>query len=105
MTYSCVGCAEEFETLTRKRLHECSEGAAYGDDPDAIDADLDVSDDTPDDMAERVTGELLTCDVCGAKSDGCESVERTMNDRGLALAVHFDCTTCGATNENSAVLE
>jgi len=94
--YTCNSCDESFETLTKKRLHqsECPEA----------DADLDVSDHDVDGVAERVVEELLVCDVCGTKNDGAESVETDRTDAGLGVELDFECASCGARNENEAIL-
>jgi len=95
-TYTCTSCGESFETLTRKRLHqrECAEA----------DADVDVSDRDLDEIAERTVAELLTCDVCGARNDGAKSIQHDETEAGLGIAVAFECTYCGAHNDNEAIL-
>lgn len=94
--YICTSCGESFETLSKKRLHQrdCS----------AADADLDVSDIDADEIAERTVAELLVCDVCGQKNDGAASIDRDITPAGLAFTLTFTCETCGAHNENEAIL-
>lgn len=96
MSYECSSCGEEFRTLTRKRQHQrdCSEA----------DARIDVGEMDVDEMAARVTEELLICDVCEAKNDGAESVERDLTGGVLAFTMKFECSACGAWNDNEAVL-
>jgi 3-deoxy-D-arabino-heptulosonate 7-phosphate (DAHP) synthase len=85
-----------FETLTTKRLHqrECA----------AADGDIDVSDRGLDDIAERTVAELLTCDVCGVRNDGAESIQHDETEAGLGVQVGFECSYCGARNDNEAIL-
>jgi len=94
--HTCTSCGESFPTLTKKRLHqrECPEA----------DADLDVSEMDVDDVAERTVAELLVCDVCGARNDGAESIDRDITPAGLAIELTFVCETCGAQNDNEAIL-
>lgn len=94
--YTCTSCGESFPTLSTKRLHqrECDEA----------DLDLDVSDLDVDGIAERTVAELLVCDVCGTKNDGAESIDRDITAVGLAIELTFVCGTCGARNENEAIL-
>lgn len=96
MSHECSSCGEEFRTLTRKRQHQ-------GDCPEA-DAQIDVSDQDVDEMAELVTEELLICDVCGEKNDGAEAVGQDQSGGVLAITIQFQCSTCGAHNDNEAVL-
>lgn len=103
MRYECDGCGESFDTLSRKRLHDCPEGARFG--GDAPDLDLDLSGENTDALAGRVVSALLECDVCGKRSEGASDLDRSMSEKGAAIAVTFDCDFCGAHNENSAVLE
>ena len=94
--YTCTSCGESFPTLTKKRLHQRDCAAA--------DADLDVSDHDLDDIAERTVADLLTCDVCGVRNDGAESIQHDETDAGLGIEVGFECTHCGARNDNEAIL-
>ena len=94
--HTCSSCGESFETLSTKRLHqsECDEA------DDAV----DVSDLDEDAIAERAVAELLTCDVCGARNDGAESIKTDETEAGIGIEVAFECTYCGAQNDNEAIL-
>jgi len=94
--YTCTSCGESFETFTRKRLHQRESAGA--------ETDLDVSDCGLDDIAERTVAELLTCDVCGVRNDGAESIQHDETEAGLGIEVGFECTYCGARNDNEAIL-
>lgn len=96
MSHECSSCGEEFRTLTRKRKHQrdCSEA----------DARIDIGEKDADEVTETVTEELLICDVCGTKNDGAESIERDRTGGVLAFTIKFECSTCGAWNDNEAVL-
>lgn len=101
--YSCSGCGETFETLSRKRLHDCPADVDYGgDDPTEV---RDVDDEDPDDVAAEAVDELLVCFNCETKHDELESFDYTMTDDGLAFAGEFTCEACGAHNENTVTLE
>lgn len=104
MSYTCDACGEEFGTLSRKRLHECPAEAEYGttDDPEL---DVPAADMDTDDMAELAVQQMLVCDVCGEKNDGVDELDHSVTSQGVSFAVEFDCRHCGATNENTAVLE
>ena len=94
--YTCTSCGESFPTLTTKRLHQR--------DCTAAEADIDVADRGLDDIAERTVADLLTCDVCGARNDGVESIQHDETEAGLGIEVGFECTSCGARNDNEAIL-
>ena len=103
MSYDCRGCGESFETLSRKRLHDCSAGVKYG--GEKPDEEADVSGMPVDEMTERAVDGVLQCDVCGEKNQGVDDLDRQITSEGVSLAVYFDCEYCGAYNENSATLE
>lgn len=103
MSYRCDACGESFDTLSRKRLHECPSGAPYGGDEPA--EELDVSGDDSGALAERAVEKVLVCEVCGERNDGADDFEHTVNENGIALAVTFTCETCGAVNENTATMK
>lgn len=104
VTRECDACGEAFQTLTRKRLHDCPEGAAYGT-TDAPDVDIPVADMDLDDMAALAVEQVLICDTCQAKAPGAETMDTARSDRGVSVAVTFECPACGTYNENTAVIE
>lgn len=104
MSHTCDACGEEFRTLTRKRLHDCPEGAKYGT-TDAPDEDIPVADMDHDDLIDLATERLLICDVCGGSSDTVADVDTDRDADRVSVAVEFNCSECGATNENTAVIE
>lgn len=103
MSYECDACGDAFRTLSKKRLHDCPEGAKYGGDEPV--ADIPVADLDLDAQVELAVEQVLICDVCGEKNDGAESIDQDTNERGVAIAVEFRCEHCGATNENTATFE
>ena len=66
-------------------------------------AEVDASEMDVDELAERATEELLICDVCGESNDGVEQIGRDTSGGVLTVATSFECSECGATNENTAV--
>lgn len=102
MTYDCPACGEDFETLSRKRLHDCPAGAQWG--GDVPDEELDTSDMSVDEMTEVAVEGVLQCDVCGEQNSGAEDYDREVSEKGVALSVFFECEHCGASNENTATL-
>lgn len=104
MTRECDACDETFQTLTRKRLHDCPADAEYGT-TDAPDADIPVADMDLDDMVSLAVEQVLICDVCGESVEGAETIDTAHSNRGVSIAVTFDCPACGAANENTAVVE
>ena len=101
--YECEGCGESFDTLSSKRLHECPSGVMYG--GGEIDAEYPVADMDLDDMTELAVEQVLICDVCGEKNSGANDVTSDYNQNGVSLAVHFECSYCGAWNDNSVTFE
>lgn len=97
MTDHECSCGATFATLTRKRLHQRDEC------PDR-DAELDVSDQTVEEITEQAVQELLVCDVCERSNGGAESIERDRTDAGVAITLTFTCEHCGAHNDNTAIL-
>ena len=94
--YTCTSCGESFPTLTKKRLHQS----------DCPEADLvaDGGDMDPDELVEWAVEETLVCDVCGEKNEAAESISTDETDAGVAYELRFECTHCGARNENTAIL-
>lgn len=103
MSYECDACDEQFDTLSAKRLHDCPQDAQYG--GDAPDAEIPVADMSTDEMAELAVEQALICDVCAESNDGADDIDRSMNAEGIAITVIFDCSECGAHNENTATLQ
>lgn len=97
MARDCSSCGRSFDTLSALRLHqpECDEA----------DARVDVSDASVDAVAEQAVAELLTCDRCEQSNDAADDLERDTTGDVLALIARFTCQHCGATNENTAVLD
>lgn len=104
MGYECDACGEPFDTLTRKRLHDCPAGARYGttDDPDE---DIPTADMDRADAVSLAVERVLICDVCGESAEGAATIDTAESDRGVSVAMTFTCSECGAENENTAVLE
>lgn len=97
--HQCKSCAETFDTLAAKRLHErdeCDQAdwrAALGDDPAEVDAQV-----------EQAVKKALVCDVCELHNDGAESIDREVTDGDVRVTINFRCEHCTATNENTIIM-
>ena len=100
MTRQCNDCGEAFETLTRKRLHECP--TPTGGLEDWTEESLEGMD--IDEMAERATDGLYRCVNCEMKAPDAELVETHVSEGGVYVAIEFDCPHCGWFNKNEAEL-
>lgn len=91
------GCGASFETLSELRLHQ-------RDDCNLRVVDRDVDDDDIDDIVDETVDELLVCGVCGASNDGAQNISTDETDAGVSVGLSFECSSCGASNENRAIM-
>lgn len=96
--HACQGCGEEFETLTRKRLHQQDGCQGQFDHIEAGDRDTGV-------VARETTAALLTCQNCETVHDGDIVRGDDFTQAGYSLEITFDCEDCGFHNVNTAVME
>lgn len=97
MSHTCESCEDEFPTLTRKRLHQ-------RDDCPGADEEVDISNLDVDEQAELVVEKLLVCDICESQNDHAEAIDKDVTDAGLSVTLTFECSACGAHNENTGIL-
>lgn len=97
--YECDDCGETFDTLTRKRLHDCP-GASTGDEEYSLDG-MDE-----DEMSEKIATELLRCERCETVNpdDVIENYDKQTGPDVFGATFEFDCVECGFHNSNTAEL-
>lgn len=97
MAHECEACGDEFETLTRLRIHEkddCQGRATFGEiDPGT------------EDVGQQGAEGLLTCRCCGRENPGVDYDYQTDYDgEDFHYIAEFDCQHCGFANENRLVM-
>ena len=98
MTWTCEACGDEFETLTRKRLHQ------KNDCPGKFDH-IDADGKSKNDLVDETVGALLECQQCEHRHQGGVTREDDYTDAGYSIGVRFTCQECGFQNANTAILE
>lgn len=97
MSHQCK-CGETFSTLSAYRIHQRDECQFSAD-------EIDMRDQDTEEVSQRLVDELLICDMCGEKNDEAESISQDITDAGLAFTLGFQCSHCGATNENTGIVK
>lgn len=98
MTRTCDHCGGEFETLTKKRLHDCPNPPSGPHDwTEQTTKGMDL-----DEIAARAADGLYRCVSCEQKAPEAELTDREVSESGVYLAVEFTCPHCGTFNENEA---
>lgn len=67
--------------------------------------DHDVSGQSVDEIAMKVTERLLVCENCERKNSAMSELSQGFTENGLTFKGKYTCEYCGFENRNTAVLE